>query len=104
MVTLEELLENAGFRGGIASFAIAALDIALWDLRAKSQQLPLWKLLGGNQPEVRAYAGLIDLNYTMEREQEVIAEKLEQGYRGIKIKIGLDDLEQDIQRTRSIER
>ena len=89
-------------RGGVASFAIAALDIALWDLRAKSQQLPLCKLLGGNQPEVRAYAGLIDLNYTMEREQEVIAEKLEQGYRGIKIKIGLDDLEQDIQRTRSI--
>ena len=32
-------------RGGIASFAIAALDIALWDLRAKSQRLPLWKLL-----------------------------------------------------------
>ncbi len=89
-------------RGGVASFAIAALDIALWDLRAKSQELPLWKLLGGNQPEVRAYAGLIDLNYTMEREQEVIAEKLGQGYRGIKIKIGLDDLQQDIQRTRSI--
>jgi L-alanine-DL-glutamate epimerase-like enolase superfamily enzyme len=89
-------------RGGVASFAIAALDIALWDLRAKSQQLPLWKLLGGNQPEVKAYAGLIDLNYTMEREQEVIAEKLKQGYRGIKIKIGLDDLEQDIRRTRSI--
>lgn len=38
----------------------------------------------------------------MEREQEVIAEKLQQGYRGIKIKIGLDDLQQDIQRTRSI--
>jgi L-alanine-DL-glutamate epimerase-like enolase superfamily enzyme len=89
-------------RGGVASFAIAALDIALWDLRAKSQELPLWKLLGGNQPEVRAYAGLIDLNYTMEREQEVIAEKLRKGYRGIKIKIGLDDLQQDIQRTRSI--
>ena len=67
-----------------------------------SQELPLWKLLGGNQPEVRAYAGLIDLNYTMEREQEVIAKKLEQGCRGIKIKIGLDDLQQDIQRTRSI--
>ena len=89
-------------RGGVSSFAIAALDIALWDLRAKSQQLPLRKLLGGNQPEVRAYAGLIDLNYTVEREQEVIAEKLEKGFQGIKIKIGLDDLEQDIQRTRSI--
>lgn len=89
-------------RGGVTSFAIAALDIALWDLRAKSEQLPLWKLLGGNQTEVQAYAGLIDLNYSMEREQEVIAEKLEQGYRGIKIKVGLDDLERDIQRTRSI--
>ena len=33
--------------GGIYHLALSALDIALWDIRAKSVDLPLWKLLGG---------------------------------------------------------
>src|SRR5262249_58103105 len=33
--------------GGIYHLALSALDIALWDIRAKSVNLPLWKLLGG---------------------------------------------------------
>ena len=34
-------------RGGVSSFSIAAIDIALWDLRAKRAEKPLWKVLGG---------------------------------------------------------
>ena len=44
-------------RGGLAAFAISAADIALWDLRARRRGLPLWKLLGGHDPRVKAYAG-----------------------------------------------
>ena len=33
-------------RGGIASFAISAVDIALWDLRCKAMSEPLWRVLG----------------------------------------------------------
>ena len=33
--------------GGIYHLALSALDIALWDIRGKSVDLPLWKLLGG---------------------------------------------------------
>ena len=48
-------------RGGIASFAMAAVDIALWDLKAKLAGEPLWRLLGGHDNKVAVYAGGIDL-------------------------------------------
>ena len=35
-------------RGGIASFAISAVDIALWDIRCKKAGEPLWKVAGGS--------------------------------------------------------
>src|SRR6185369_3524636 len=43
-------------RAGITSLAHAAIDIALWDLKAKQAGVPLWKLLGGQvRDKVRAY-------------------------------------------------
>ena len=51
-------------RGGPVSFAIAALDTALWDLKGRTLREPLWRLLGGHRPEVRAYAGNIDLKFS----------------------------------------
>ena len=38
-------------RAGITQLALAAIDIALWDLRAKAADLPLWRLLGGATKE-----------------------------------------------------
>jgi L-alanine-DL-glutamate epimerase-like enolase superfamily enzyme len=49
-----------GGRGGSASLAISAVDIALWDLKARRFGTPLWRLLGGHDPRVPAYAGGID--------------------------------------------
>ena len=49
-------------RGGIASFAISAVDIALWDLRGKNRNEPLWKMAGGAGTRCRAYCGGIDLS------------------------------------------
>ena len=42
--------------GGIFNLAHSALDMALWDIRAKSMNLPLWKLLGGARDRVPTYA------------------------------------------------
>ena len=50
-----------GAEGGPTVLALSALDIALWDLKAKRAGLPLWKLLGGYDPRVPCYAGGIDL-------------------------------------------
>ncbi len=48
-------------RGGIASFAISAVDIALWDLRGKRTGQSLWQMAGGKGQECKAYCGGIDL-------------------------------------------
>ncbi|MCJ7829919.1 MAG: mandelate racemase/muconate lactonizing enzyme family protein, partial [Desulfobacterales bacterium] len=85
-------------RGGIASFAIAAIDIALWDLMGRKTGMPLWRLLGGHDPKVAAYAGGIDLLTPL---PELIAQTdchLSNGFRAIKMKIGRPNLAEDIDR------
>jgi D-galactarolactone cycloisomerase len=63
---------------------IAGIDIALWDLQARRSNLPLWKMLGGHSPQVRVYAS--GLNPT--DPQVLAADKLAQGYRAFKLKVG----------------
>lgn len=85
-------------RGGIASFAMSAVDIALWDLKARRHGLPLWKLLGGCDPQVRAYAGGIDLQLPMDQLQQQTRDNLDRGFEAIKMKVGRDRLAEDVER------
>ncbi|MEP3294969.1 MAG: mandelate racemase/muconate lactonizing enzyme family protein [Pseudoruegeria sp.] len=89
-------------RGGIASFAISAIDIALWDLRCKAAARPLWKMLGGTTNQCRAYAGGIDLNFPLPKLLESIQRYLDHGFNGVKIKIGQPTLAEDINRINAI--
>ena len=89
-------------RGGLVSFAMSAVDIALWDLQAKRDNLPLWKLLGGYSPEVRAYAGGIDLQLGPEELVEQTDCNLSKGFRAIKIKVGRAKLSEDVERLRAV--
>ena len=73
-------------RGGIASFAIAAVDVALWDLKARLAGEPLWRVLGGHDARVRVYAGGIDLLLSLDELREQTRRNLERGYRAIKMK------------------
>ena len=85
-----------GGRGGPTVLALSALDIALWDLKAKRADQPLWRLLGGFDAEVPCYAGGIDLALSA---QELIAQteaNLARGFRAIKMKVGRDKLSEDI--------
>ena len=50
-----------GGNRGLAGSAVANLDIALWDLKAKLNDEPLWRTLGASSPRVKAYASGIDL-------------------------------------------
>ena len=52
-------------RGGIVSFAISAVDIALWDLRGKAAGQPLWRMAGGADKTCKAYGGGIDLAFPL---------------------------------------
>jgi L-alanine-DL-glutamate epimerase-like enolase superfamily enzyme len=89
-------------RGGIAVFAISAIDIALWDLKGKRQKEALWRLLGGNDPRVPAYAGGIDLDFTLEALQEQTRSFLAQGFRAIKMKVGRPKLAEDLGRVKAV--
>ncbi|NKB76515.1 MAG: uroporphyrinogen decarboxylase [Gammaproteobacteria bacterium] len=89
-------------RGGIASFAISAVDIALWDIKGKRDDLPLWKMAGGASQKTRAYCGGIDLNFSVEKLCENIQGYLDRGFNGVKIKVGKESLSEDIERVRAV--
>ncbi|SPF78025.1 mandelate racemase/muconate lactonizing enzyme family protein [Pseudoprimorskyibacter insulae] len=85
-----------GGRGGPTVLALSALDMALWDLKAKRAGLPLWRLLGGYDPRVPCYAGGIDIDLSPE---ELVAQthaNFEKGHRAIKMKVGRDRLSEDV--------
>lgn len=89
-------------RGGIASFAISTVDIALWDLRCKAENLPLWKRAGGASDRCKAYCGGIDLNFPLPKLLDSVQGYLDRGFNGVKIKIGQPNLADDIARIKAV--
>ncbi|MEM0964977.1 MAG: mandelate racemase/muconate lactonizing enzyme family protein [Verrucomicrobiota bacterium] len=89
-------------RGGIASFAISAIDIALWDIRCKKAGQPLWKMAGGADQTCKAYCGGIDLNFPLEKLLKNIKSYLDAGFNGVKIKVGREKLEEDVERVKAV--
>ena len=89
-------------RGGIASFAISALDIALWDARCRMLNKPLWQVAGGGADSCAAYRGGIDLNYPLPKLLNSISGHLAKGFNGVKIKVGKPELSEDIARVKAV--
>ena len=86
-------------RGGIAAFAISALDVALWDLRGNLRQEPLWLTLGGEAAKpVPAYLGGIDLLLPLDQLLKQTRAALGKGFRAVKMKVGRDALAEDLER------
>jgi len=93
-----------GGRGGAQALAISAVDIALWDLRARRQGAPLWRVLGGFDPKVPCYAGGIDLDFPLDALLRQTDENLARGFRAIKMKVGRPSLSDDVERVRAMRR
>lgn len=89
-------------RGGVASFAISAVDIALWDARLIGAGQALHQAIGGASDRCRAYCGGIDLNFSLDRLMAQTEGYLARGHNGIKIKIGQPELATDVERVREI--
>jgi len=91
-----------GGRGGLVALAISAVDIALWDLRARRHGEPLWRVLGGFDPRVPCYAGGIDLDFSLDALLKQTDENLARGFRAIKMKVGRPSLREDVERVRAM--
>ena len=82
---------------GPFAHAIAGIDIALWDLRARRAQQPLWRLFGGATPKVRVYASGLN----PDRPEEVAAARRNEGFRAFKLKIGFG-MDRDVANVRAL--
>ncbi len=90
-------------RSGLATQAIAAVDIALWDLKARRAGLPLAKLLGAYRDAVPCYntsGGF--LSTPLDEVLENADRALERGIGGIKVKVGQPDAAVDLKRVEAV--
>lgn len=87
-------------RAGITAMAISAVDIALWDLKARLLQLPLVKLLGQVRPGIAAYGSGGFTSYSVERLKKQLGDWAANGLRAVKMKIGRQP-DNDLNRVRA---
>jgi L-alanine-DL-glutamate epimerase-like enolase superfamily enzyme len=92
-------------RAGITQIALAALDIALWDLRAKSAGVPLWQLLGGATKD-RLEAYNTDIGWLSIAKDDLVAKSRHaiehDGFRRLKLKVGHADPTIDLARIEAV--
>jgi D-galactarolactone cycloisomerase len=84
--------------------AMAGIDIALWDIRGKAAELPVFRLLGGTQTDVFTYAVG---GFYVEGESpfdcaDELGEFVANGFRAVKLKTGALSLEDEVTRVRSV--
>ncbi|MBN1152360.1 MAG: hypothetical protein JXA58_04050, partial [Dehalococcoidia bacterium] len=84
---------------GLGVYAMAAVDMAMWNLRAKAVGMPLATLLGGCRDEVPVYAS----NYlwrdrSIDQLQREAAALVSQGYRAMKMRMGWKSRHEDLRR------
>ena len=77
-------------RKGLAFCAYSAVDIALWDIKGKVLNMPLFRLLGGNDPVVPIYASGGWTSYSIEELVDEAKMMVARGYKKIKLKVGVD--------------
>ncbi|MGJ4930846.1 mandelate racemase/muconate lactonizing enzyme family protein [Bradyrhizobium sp. HKCCYLS2038] len=79
----EVLALQCGEPGPFAQ-AISGIDLALWDLCARRQRLPLWRLLGGQSRKIKVYASGINPGAAAKTAEAAV----KRGHRALKLKVG----------------
>ncbi|MBV9580666.1 MAG: mandelate racemase/muconate lactonizing enzyme family protein, partial [Chloroflexi bacterium] len=88
-------------RKGVAFCAISAVDIALWDLKAKAAQQPLWQLLGGYRDRVPCYASWrIEPDADLDKVARSAERHVSNGFTAMKCHLGRTSLPQAIEHMR----
>lgn len=88
--------------GSGASLGLSGIDMALWDIRGKAANMPLYELLGGSKKRIPAYAGGISLGY---QPKESLAQEAQEyvarGYKALKLRLG-DSARLDCERVKHV--
>lgn len=98
---LRDLTDYHG-AAGLASFGIAGIDVALWDTVGKAVGQPVWRLLGARRDRVPAYAMVGWLNYDCDGLKRIATTAMEQGFAGVKMKVGAPTLDEDVERIAAV--
>lgn len=96
-------LHDAG-GGGLSTITMAAIDIACWDALGKRRGKPLVSLLGQFREAVPVYGSGINLHYTLEELEAQVRRWVDDGFRGVKIKVGKPDAAEDVERVALVRR
>ncbi|MEW9673051.1 mandelate racemase/muconate lactonizing enzyme family protein [Ammoniphilus sp. 3BR4] len=83
---------------GVTTHAIAALDIAIWDILGQSLKQPLYRLFGGYRESLSGYGSGVNLHLNKDELLGQMESFMSQGYRSIKMKIGKEDPYEDLDR------
>jgi L-rhamnonate dehydratase len=88
----QQLYKQFNPRGqtGMWSSAVSAIDIALWDIKGKHYQEPVWRLLGGAQNPVPAYVTFGLRNYNVEQLREVAKQFVAEGQDKLKMVVAVE--------------
>ncbi|MGD8563434.1 MAG: mandelate racemase/muconate lactonizing enzyme family protein [Desulfarculaceae bacterium] len=88
---------------GYAIYAMAAIDTAIWGLRAKSLDMPLAQLLGQVRDKVPAYAShMLFRSWSMDQLQKDASLLVEQGFKAVKMNMGDKEFDVEIERLKAV--
>ncbi|MFC3996318.1 mandelate racemase/muconate lactonizing enzyme family protein [Nocardiopsis sediminis] len=96
-------LSEAG-AGGLAAMAMAAVDIALWDLASRDAGTPLVERIGRRRGRVASYGSGVNLDYEEDDLLEQVRGWLDAGHDAVKMKVGSADLARDVRRVAAVRR
>jgi L-alanine-DL-glutamate epimerase-like enolase superfamily enzyme len=87
---------NTRAHSGVWNFAVSAIDVALWDIKGKFYNTPVWRLLGGAQKSVPAYITFGLRAYTRDELAEAAKYWAARGQRRLKIQVGRSNIRGDM--------
>jgi D-arabinonate dehydratase len=89
-------------RRGAPVAAMGAIDIAIWDAIGKALNKPVHKLLGGHKDVVSSYGSGVNYGYSKEELVKEMTGFVEEGFRLLKMKIGRQNPEDDLERIKAV--
>lgn len=88
--------------GGITTIALAGIDLALWDLRARRAGVGLPELLGRHHDRQPVYGSGINLHYPLEELVAQVRRWVDAGFSAVKVKVGKTDTSEDVDRLSAV--